>query len=216
MRADGGFGGGGGGGGVSVDLTPLLRWLLTPAGLVVVAVVVLIVVLLIVIAALLIRRAIRRRLPAGRQLVDRAVTGWRAQTLPAGPHRRVAELRAQLETEMAATARQAGELHATSAPVGMLPELTGQLTEAGRALDEHLRWLEREPDDTRLTATLPAAEQQIREWCAASASLRETARSAALAVSAGQLTDLTSQVEVEVASVQAGVDYLKTQKRLDG
>jgi hypothetical protein len=81
MRADGAFGGDGGGG-WSAGLTPLLRWLVSPSGLVVV--VVLLLVAALAVFGLLARRAIRRRLPAGRQLVDRAVTGWRAQTLPAG------------------------------------------------------------------------------------------------------------------------------------
>jgi hypothetical protein len=98
----------------------------------------------------------------------------------------------------------------------MLPELTGRLAAVGRALEEHLRRLEREPDEARLTAALPAAGQQVSDWCAASASAREAARSAALAVSAGQLAELTTQVELEVAWVQAGVDYLKSQRRLHG
>src|SRR5690242_18134533 len=107
MRADGGFGGDGGG---SVDLTPLLRWLVSPSGLVVVAVVVLLLITALTVAGLLARRAIRRRLPAGRQLVDRAVTGWRAQTLPAGPRRRLAGLRVQLGDGLRVTGRQAEEM----------------------------------------------------------------------------------------------------------
>jgi hypothetical protein len=213
MRADGGFAADGGGG---AGLTPLLRWLVSPSGLVAVAVVVVLLIAALTVAGLLARRAIRRRLPAGRQLADRAVTGWRARTLPAGPRRRVAELRAQLEDGLTVAGRQAGEMHATSVPLGMLPELIGQLTAAGRSLGEHLRRLEREPDEARLAAALPAAGQQVSEWCAASAAARETARSAALAVSAGQLSELTSQVELAVASVQAGIDYLRTQKRLYG
>jgi hypothetical protein len=114
------------------------------------------------------------------------------------------------------TGRQAEEMHTTPAPLGMLPELTGQLAATGRSLDEHLRRLEREPDEARLAAALPAAEQQVSQWCAASASAREAARSAALAVSAGQLAELTSQVELEVGSAQAGVDSLKSQPRLYG
>ena len=215
MRADGGFGSDGGGGG-SIDLTPLLRWLVSPSGLVVAAVVVLLLIAALMVAGLLARRAIRRRLPAGRQLADRAVTRWRAQTLPAGPRRRVAELRAQLEDGLRVAGRQAGEMHAMPTPLGMLPALIGQLADAGRSLEEHLRQLEREPDEARLAATLPAAGQQVSQWCAAAAAARETARSAALAVSARQLRELTSQVGLEVASVQAGIDYLKTQKRLDG
>ncbi len=98
----------------------------------------------------------------------------------------------------------------------MLPELSGQLAAVGRVLDTDLRRLEREPDGVRLTAALPAAEQQVSEWCAAAGSVRQAARSAALAVSGSQLADLTSQVEREVASVQAGVDYLRSQKKLHG
>jgi hypothetical protein len=154
--------------------------------------------------------------PAGRRLVDRAVTGWRAQALPAGSRRRVAELRAQLEDGLRVTGRQAEELHTISAPLGMLPELTGRLAAVGRLLDEHLRRLEREPDEAQLAAALPAAEQQVSQWCAAAASAREAARSAALAASAGQLAELAWQVELEVASVQAGVDYLTSQKSLYG
>jgi hypothetical protein len=98
----------------------------------------------------------------------------------------------------------------------MLPELAGRLATTGRSLDEHLRGLEREPDEARLAAALPAAEQQVSQWCAASASAREAARSAALAVSAGQLAELTTQVELEAGSVQAGVDYLTSQQRPHG
>jgi hypothetical protein len=213
VRADGGFGGDGGG---SIDLTPLLRWLVSPSGLVVVAVAGLLLIAVLMVFGLLARRAIRRRLPAGRQLVDRAVTGWRAQALPAGPRRRLAGLRVQLEDGLEMTSRQAEEMRTTPAPLGMLPELAGRLATTGRSLDEHLRGLEREPDEARLAAALPAAEQQVSQWCAASASAREAARSAALAVSAGQLAELTTQVELEAGSVQAGVDYLTSQQRPHG
>jgi len=206
MRADGGDGGGFG-----VDLTPLWRWLLTSVGLTVVAVVVVLLIVVTVVAGLLLRRAIRRRLRAGRQFVDRAMTGWRAQALPAGPRRRLAELRAQLEDALAATDRQAGQVRpGAAAPLALLPELTGQLRAAGRSMDAHLRELEREPDDGRLTVALPAAERQVGEWCTASASVREGVRSAGAAATAGQVHELTAQVELEVAAVQAGVDYLTT------
>jgi hypothetical protein len=80
---------------------------------------------------------------------------------------------------------------------------------------EHPRWLEREPGQARLTAPLPAAGQQAGQWYA-SAPAREAARSAALAISAGQLAGLTWHMKLEAGSVQAGVDCLTSGQRLYG
>lgn len=56
----------------------------------------------------------------------------------------------------------------------------------------------------------------VRELRAAAASLRQAGRAAAVETSATQVHQLAEQVGLEVAAVQAGVDYLKSQRSLDG
>ncbi|MGI8434790.1 MAG: hypothetical protein ACR2LE_08660 [Nocardioidaceae bacterium] len=194
LHADGGGDGGSG------------FWMLLnhPGVVLILAVVVLLLLLAGGITVWVVVRKLRRSAVFGRSLLQ-----LRAQGLPEGPVRELASLRLSLQratdytVESVALAEQAGQ------PIGDLAGLTQRLTRLSSAVDNHLRWLEREPDSARLQTLLPMARQRTNEVTTAASRIRNTLGQFVQADSGTEIDALTADVATEVEALQAGVESLR-------
>lgn len=118
---------------------------------------------------LLVRRARRSRRLTRMRLVARSAVG---------PAARLARLRLDLDRSMAATTGALGAAHAAGRPVGDLPVVVAQLSEAASALDERLRDAEREPDPGLRRSLTAGLVRDVREQGRLAAEVRTALRPA--------------------------------------
>lgn len=174
--------------------------LLTPTTLAVLGGLLLILLTLLSVAAYLVYRKVRR----SPLLRDRALA-LRAQVLPEGGARTVAELRVRLRQAMSGAEAAVGRASAQGRDAGSLPQLVTRLRWLVDELDVDLTLLSREHDGQRLRAVLPGARQRVEAVEAAAARVRTAALSGARSVHDQELRTLSAEIHAEVEREQAWV-----------
>lgn len=194
LLADGG--GDGGDGNVGVTLTP---------GLILTLVIIALVLLLVIgLAGWLTWRRIRRSGKAAR-LVEQGLLQARARTLPAGPHREVAQMRLGLVQSLAQTERV---LRNAPGPSG-LTDLAARVGRAAAGAQTRLQLLEREPDAALLARRLPQVRQEVEAVSADAARIRETALQFNAALDAPEQESLDADLRLEIESLEGGIATLR-------
>lgn len=123
--------------------------------------------------------------------------------------RELATLRLSLQRATDYTVQSVALAERAGRPMGDLPALTNRLTRLGSSLDEHLRWLEREPDPQRLQTLLPAARERTKEVTGAASRIRSTLGQFEAAENDADVESLTADVSSEVAALQAGIESMR-------
>ncbi len=195
VTADGDFGDGGGG-----------WWLVLnhPGLLLALGAVLLVLLVATVIAIWVVVRRLRRSAAVGRGLLQ-----LKAQGLPAGPARELAELRLSLRSATDYTTNSVALAERSGRPVGDLPALVRRLAGLCAELDEQLRLLEWEPDHARLRAALPVARKRTKQVEATATRIRDILGQLEAADTGSGIDELTADVSTEVTALQAGVASLR-------
>jgi hypothetical protein len=173
----------------------------------------LVLVALLAIAAVMVqrkaRRVIERRGPQARRLGRAATstTGIAALTaravLKGGPAGEAAQLRLKLQRSLDRTRRVLDAAAPTDRQLGESVTLIRQLEGFARTVDADLRRLEREPDVTRVVATLPQARERVERIVHACDSLRWAIQDRLLQLADDDMAELTRQVETEAVVLRA-------------
>ncbi|GAC1345337.1 MAG: hypothetical protein NVSMB29_19510 [Candidatus Dormibacteria bacterium] len=135
-------------------------------------------------------RRIRRAAP-----VRRTLLAVRAQALPPGPARSLAQLRRSVHRSVRSTRDCVESARARGQRVNDLPRSVARLGKAARLLDHHLRDLEREVDPVRQAGQLPAARERVRQLTSAAAVVRGAVCATTDALGDVELRALSSDVD---------------------
>lgn len=191
-RADGGEG----------DLVPI-DWisLLTPQTIAVLGVLLLVLLLIVVVAGALVYRKLRRSPLLRDQLLS--LRSLRAQALPPGLGRDVAQLRGRLRRCLSAVQELTGLVRSRDRDAGELVLLAQRLERIGDTLDTDLAILEGAPDRPGVRELVADAESRVTELEQASGRLRETALRRDAAVSAVAIQSLNQELGQHQERVRA-------------
>ena len=184
----------------------LLEWLsrnLTPGDVLGVILALLLAVATVALVAALALVAFRRH-----PKVRRAVLRLRAEHLASGLEADVIDLRLDLHDELARARRAVASLDTAGALAGDLPDLLQRLEQAADRLDRYLRVLERSPEDGAAYRAVVAARRRVADVVVAARDIRRAALAALDVTSTGEISDLTRDVEREVAWVQTAVEAM--------
>ncbi|MEU3710633.1 hypothetical protein [Streptomyces catenulae] len=147
------------------------------------------------------KRGVDRTVAQARRTVED--TGLRARQLAKpGVPGELAQLRLSLRTSMRATQEA---LREGAAEDGSLSEALGlfdRLSTHGRALDDELRRLEREPDRATTAARLPELRERLERITHSAESLRWAARDRQRKFAEDDLSSLSDQIDVESGALR--------------
>lgn len=173
---------------------------LTPGLVITLAIIVVIVLVVAVLAVWLVWRRLRRS-----TMVRQGLLQARAVASPAGPRRDLARLRLQLAESLAQTHRVLLAVSgADGAPPG-LADITRRLDQAGAAVDEHLRLMEREPDPVLLSRSIPGLRQRVQALSGNASRIREIALRFSEAVDGPDQDELDTDLREEISSLESGI-----------
>lgn len=162
-----------------------------------------------VIVRMLYQRIRRSRTLTGTVLRVRAATTW-------GMQGKVLKLRVRLH-EALDSGQAAIELAARSTSTrGDLPSLFRRIRSEGTSLDSQLRLMESEVDSAVLAEELPAAIQRVDQVAGLVHQVRSAVATGLGGLSDDTLTVLHSDIDLEVAALQAGVQQLHALNTTDG
>jgi len=188
-RADGGEG----------DLVPI-DWisLLTPQTIAVLGVVLLVLLLIVVVTGALVYRKLRRS-----SLLRDQLLSLRAQALPPGLGRDVAQLRGRLRRCLSAVQELTGLVRSRDRDAGDLVLLAQRLERLCDTLDTDLAILAGAPDRPGVRELVADAESRVKELEQASGRLREAALRRDAAVSAVAIRSLNEELGQHQERVRA-------------
>jgi hypothetical protein len=181
---------------------------LTPQVILALGAVLLVVILLV---ALLAWRVYKRARRSG--ALERGLLALRAQALPAGPARELAELRQRLHASLTGTGQVIDRAATAGLPTAELTGLLAQLKTAGAGLEVDLRMLEREPDPDEQAAGLRLYRAQVDQLIDAAGQARQAVTRTAAEDRDSQLRELSSQVGERVSALAA---YRQAYRELGG
>lgn len=163
--------------------------------------------LLIVLTAAVVTAIAYRRLRRN-GVLERGLLTWKAQVLPPGPAREIADMRLRMGESLDQT-RRAVALAEVDRPVGEMPRLVRELDAVANNLQGQLRLVETEPDLPTQRELLPHLRKQSEAVLAAAMRIRRALAGAADSDDEGRMPALSAQVDAEVQAVQAGVQRLR-------
>jgi hypothetical protein len=155
------------------------------------------------VAAWQIWRLLRRRLRIEQRL--RTVKVW---VTPPGGRREVAALRRELAKAVSATPRAVTVVQRAAGVVGDLPQLARRLVRVAATLDAELELLGGEPDPRELARMLPPARARVDDVARVARSIRRAAAAGLDAGRAGELRQLNTDVDQEIAALASGIETL--------
>ena len=155
------------------------------------------------VAAWQIWRLLRRRLRIEQRL--RTVKVW---VTPPGGRREVAALRRELAKPVSATPRAVTVVQRAAGVVGDLPQLARRLVRVAATLDAELELLGGEPDPRELARMLPPARARVDDVARVARSIRRAAAAGLDAGRAGELRQLNTDVDQEIAALASGIETL--------
>lgn len=196
--ADGGEGGGG---------VNWAQWL-TPQLVLTLAAVLLVLLLILSLIGWRIYRRVRRS-----GALERGLLAVRAQALPPGAARELAELRHELNVAISSTELMIGRADTADSPAADLTLLLGGLKSAAAGLDVDLRMLEREPDPGQQSAGLALYRPQAEQLIDAAAQTRRALTQTAALEQQTRLRELGTQVTEQASALQA---YRQAYRELGG
>jgi hypothetical protein len=179
-----------------VAVTDLLWVLVTLAGIACVPVV----------AVAILAGALYRRIRRSRGL-SRTVLRARVQ-VSSGPQRRIRRLRLQLRDTLDSAQAAVDMLRVSEGPRGELPRLGVRIQKEGAALDAQLRLMESEIDPAVLADEIPTAVQSVDLLTGSVRRLRSAVKAGLGGLTEGNLASLRSEVDREVAAIDAGIQQL--------
>ncbi len=168
--------------------------------------------LLVLILAWIGWRVVRRVRRSGS--LQRGLLAVRAQTLPPGPGRELAELRQQLSVSLQATDQLVKATVAEQRITGFQADsLLAALRSTAGQVDADLRTLEHEPDKTQQRSALLALRPQVVSLIAASGRTRQALTDSASVDRQAALQMINDQVRDQTTALQA---YLQAYRELGG
>ncbi|MFN2451271.1 MAG: hypothetical protein ABR541_02840 [Candidatus Dormibacteria bacterium] len=173
----------------AVDLAALADSLLRDLVLLGVAVTLAMTAVFLVLTIVVYRR-VRRLAP-----VRRSVLAVRAQTLPPGPARSLAQLRRSLDGSVRTTRDCVAHARTRGQRVNELPHSVAHLARTARFLDDQLRDLEHEVDPREQAAQLPVVRERVLQLNATALQVREAVCATATMLTDAELRILAADVD---------------------
>lgn len=188
--------------GLQTDLTRFL----TPQVLMFLAIAAGVLILFLMIGGLVLVRAARRKKWLNPQAVKRGILAVKAQTLPPGTAREMAQLRLQLSTQLRQTRQMLEQAGEGGRSVGELPRMFARVEQLAQILDSELGLQEmqaktgQDPEDARSrTEEVLSMLMKIRR--AATGSVDDEA--------GGELRTLQTDLDLELSALGEGVKALR-------
>ncbi|MBM7831755.1 hypothetical protein JOE59_002460 [Agromyces cerinus] len=170
----------------------------------------------VMVTFVLVVRALVRRIRRSRV----GATALRARArVSHGPQRTVLALRVRLDDALrsgAAAVDLAGESGGSGGARGELPRLFRRISDEGGVLDLQLRLMESETSTAVLAEEIPAARRRVDQVEALVRRVRDAVASDLSGTTDDALSMLGSDVDREVAALQAGIEELQALNRRDG
>ena len=170
----------------------------------------------VMVTFVLIVRALVRRVRRSRV----GATALRARArVSHGPQRTVLALRVRLDDALrsgAAAVELAGESGGSGGSRGELPRLFRRISDEGGVLDLQLRLMESETSTSVLADEIPAARRRVEQVEVLVRRVRDAVASDLAGTTDDALSALGSEVDREVAALQAGIEELQALNRRDG
>jgi hypothetical protein len=162
-------------------------------------------VTLAVVATVRTARAVKRGVERGsaqaRRVVEDNLLRARRHALP-GAAGQLAQLRIDLRQRVDATFAALDARRAEDPSLGEAAGLLARLNDHARALDREMKFLEREPDKSRLAARLPDFAERTRRITHAADSLRWAAQDRARHFADDELASLGRDIELEAGALR--------------
>ena len=136
--------------------------------------------------------------------------------LSRGPQRKVLELRVQLNDTLDSGQAAVDIASRSGWPRGELPRLFRRIQTVGITLDSQLRLMESETEFAVLTEEIPMARQRVDEITSLVRRIRSAVASGIAGPTDDALVALRSDVDREVAALQAGMQELHALYVRDG
>lgn len=196
--------------GYADDGTDTTFWVqfLTPGVLLAVGAVVLV---LLLVGGFVLWRVWRRAKRSG--AVDRALLAVRAQALPPGPARELAELRRRLRAGVDGLAQAIARADAEGRPAGDMPALLRRVRRVAESVDGDLRAVERGRDPDWQRAELAALGREVDQLLASVGRARDALAQTAAADREPRLHAIRAEVDDQVAALDA---YRRAYRELGG
>ena len=171
----------------------------------------------VMVTVVLVVRALVRRVRRGRTFG--ATTLRTRARVSHGPQRTVLALRVRLDDALRsgrAAVELTGQPRGARGSRGELPRLFRRIDDEGGVLDLQLRLMESETSSAVLADEIPAARRRVEQVEALVRQVRDAVASGLSGTTDDALHALGSDVDREVAALQAGIDELQALNRRDG